>query len=436
MERGVYNTRPRAVIKDILYIGREIPTKSDQYPNIVHEPLKAMYNEAGDKRLKPGMRVSIYVYSSGIVVQEVSGKINWFPIQNLYCSAGLVPQKSKSGLTFKHLDLQKPSKSKPLFAMVVRQTADIEGQLSSRRVLMCHGFIVDDQRSAKLLIAATEQAYKNKDGWNHPMNDRQFMSAKINFTMSRIDEGNEEMLEELKGVTIDRDTKLAQQRPSEGGVAKSKELPRQASTKMTIVSPRSAMSTMPRSQSAIVRVTTPQASRSASMMVRPSARPRTPPHPDISRTFITNGVPEAYIRPKATSMVGFPISRSASKHSRQEPYLNGGGGSVIPKEYHRSRVGPKSRRQRSAPATPKHRRILASSEPTEPINGLHNGVSNRGSHLAIVDWDQMLNADEPSQRHSRKSKPSSQEQNGLGINVMRNGRVKVSCVYLSHTRMW
>lgn len=423
MEQGIYNTQPHAKCIDVLYIGREIPTKSDQYPDIVQEPLKAMYNKVGDKRLKPGVRVSIYIYNSGIVVQEMDGKINWFPIQNLYCSAGLIPCASKKGLTFEHLNLDRPPRSKPIFAMVVRQSTDDERDRSSRRVLMCHAFIVDDQRSAKLLISATEQAYRNKNGWNHPMNDRQFMKAKINFTMSRIDEDDEHVLDELKDFTLERDVKLAQQLPSRKMLRESNKPQRSASAKLQVmppqpsVSPRSAVSTMQRSRSAMVRTTSSRASINSNVVVRHSSMSVPPPHHADNRVIITKG---AYVKPKSASVIGFPLSRSSSQHSRKEPYYAKGG--PVSNEYWHSRMGPKSRRQWSTPATPKHRRVLASSEPTEPMNGMVNHLSNGGNHLAIIDWDQMLNQEDKKQQGPSKAP----EKNGVSINIMRNGRVKVS----------
>lgn len=184
----------RALIRcDATYLGAALPTETTQPPGIIHEPLAKICKKDRDAStpVNTGNRtVRLYIFHSGIVIEILYGKrigeLVWYPIQNLYCSAGLQPFKTKLGtIEFKTLEDSAGAKSslKPIFAMVVRETVE-------KKVLQCHAFTVIRRELAQLLVQATSVAYKDKKGWNLPLNNEILGRHDYKYTLNIGDEAH------------------------------------------------------------------------------------------------------------------------------------------------------------------------------------------------------------------------------------------------------
>lgn len=186
-----YNAR--ALIRcEATYVGASLPTKTTQPPGIIEEPLEKICKKETLPTLSSACRkpVRLYVFHSGILIELLFGKHNgelvWYPIQNLFCTAGLQPFKSKNGnVEFKPLEDKSATKSslKPLFSMVFRETVH-------KKVLQCHAFAVSRKRVAQLLVQATAVAYRDKKGWNLPLNSLLFGNSEFSYTLNIADEAH------------------------------------------------------------------------------------------------------------------------------------------------------------------------------------------------------------------------------------------------------
>ena len=184
-----YNSR--ALIRcEAAYLGASLPTKTTQPPGIIHEPLEKICEKENLPTLinPPTKRVRLHVFHSGIVIEVLFGKRNgelvWYPIQNLYCSAGIQPFKTKHGtFEFRSLEDQADTKStlKPLFSVVFRESVH-------KKVLQCHAFAVARKELAQLLVQATAVAYRDKNGWNQPLRSSLFSNNEYNYTLNIVDE--------------------------------------------------------------------------------------------------------------------------------------------------------------------------------------------------------------------------------------------------------
>lgn len=170
------------------YLGAALPTKTTQPPGIIHEPLGKIcsgenLSSAPSLSKKP---VKLFIFHSGIIIEIMFGKhagdLVWYPIKNLYCSAGLQPLKTKHGtFEFKSLDDNSKSSLKPIFALVIRETVH-------RRVLQCHAFSVVKKEVAQLLVQATALAYRDKSGWDLPLNTDIFGVNNYKYTLNITDD--------------------------------------------------------------------------------------------------------------------------------------------------------------------------------------------------------------------------------------------------------
>lgn len=170
----------RALVKcDASYLGSEIPTLTTQPPGIIHQPLAVICSkkEPPSQSDTPSRNVRLNVFHSSIIIEILHGKdigkcVN-YPIQNLYCSAALLPHKTESG-EFEFLTLEdkhdEGRRLRPIFAVVMREVV-------SKRVLRCHAFAVVNRQIAGLLVKATAVAFREKKGWNQPVIDKKFSSV-------------------------------------------------------------------------------------------------------------------------------------------------------------------------------------------------------------------------------------------------------------------
>lgn len=235
-----FNQEPLAV-REGQYLGREIPQSSTQGESIILEPLTKLYYQVSHKKKDIVQLttpiVKIFIYNSGIVIkQEWKSKrniVDWYPIQNLYCSAGLKPDKNKKGeVVFRQFNEPTRLAKRPIFSFVVREPGK-----DGRRVLMCHSFLIDHVSAAQELVHACQYAYTNKAGWNNPISDKRFLDAKMSYTMQMVDE--EVSLKKLKLETEERDKQLAKQPkvkeketlPNQSDLSKNKILGKQQATK-------------------------------------------------------------------------------------------------------------------------------------------------------------------------------------------------------------
>lgn len=185
---SAYNTR--ALVRcEATYVGAALPTRTTQPPGIIHEPLEKICEKESLPTLinTPKKPVRLSIFHSGIIIELLfgkhSGELVWYPIQNLYCSAGLQPLKNKHGdISFRTLEDKLAAKSslKPIFAMVIRETIQ-------KKVLQCHAFAVTRKGMAQLLVQATALAYRDKEGWNQPLNST-FLKSEYNYTLNVAEE--------------------------------------------------------------------------------------------------------------------------------------------------------------------------------------------------------------------------------------------------------
>lgn len=377
------------------YYGKEIPQSSNQPPAIIIEPLTKIYSKArhcrSDLAKNTCTPVKIAIYSSGIIIknQTERHKVQWFPIQNLYCSAGLQPDSKKGNVVFRELHVPLKKASKPFFAMVVRLE-----RKDQRRVLTCFAFMVDSTTVAQRLVQATEFAYKNKDGWNHPLTDKEFLNAKTAYTLERLD--REEGNDELEEITTERERQLALT-PDLSRAAAPRPVSARSARSHTAVpvrlqsarTPRSSSFSTPRSQAA---------SNSRYLMVPPPASSRGVPTQQAityyqgfkTETLHDDGRVHAVV--KSASIGGFPLSRSSSNGTGAMSLQPTPQYSMMPNGRARVNGGQKAKRQVSDASSSKHsrgHRILASSEPEAEVT--LNGHGNDSPGVEVVDWDEMVN---------------------------------------------
>lgn len=405
---------------DATFIGQETPKQTTEFPEIVHEPLRTLYSTykhmRRDLRVANTSLVRIIVYSSGIVVEERTAKVvNWYPIQNLYCSAGLNVNKGKGGIIeFKQLHEKVKSSCKTLFAMVVRQPGN-----DGRRVLMCHAFKVDNSSYTQQLVNATQYAYRNKSGWTDPVSDKEFLNAKLSYTLKRLTEEDDVNLDALKITTQNRDKKLADipiepHRQSTENKQRSKSAVRSAPTtprRVTRQSPQIHISPPSRTHSLV-------GNPRAVAILQPSGSTRMPAqrarayYNGFNTDTLHNGENSVL---KSASIGGFPMNRSPSKGAVSKtphvvpPPTNNGANIFVSSNAH-SMNGFQSTsvfysssvvRETSAPSTPRSHRVLASSEPQEQVNGSPN---DRPGELTNVDVHQSNGHDSPKERKHKSSK--------------------------------
>lgn len=173
---------------DATYLGAALPTKTTQPPGIIHEPLaeicaKENLHSLSSQSKKP---VKLFVFHSGIIIEIMFGKhsgdLVWYPIKHLYCSAGVQPLRTKHGtIEFKSLEDNSKSPFKPIFSLVVRETV-------SKKVLQCYAFSVARKELAQLLVQATALAYKDRSGWDLPLNTDIFGGNDYKYTLNIADE--------------------------------------------------------------------------------------------------------------------------------------------------------------------------------------------------------------------------------------------------------
>ncbi|XP_067930122.1 uncharacterized protein [Watersipora subatra] len=184
-----YNRRP-LIRCEATYLGSSLPTKTSQPPGIVYEPLEKICERESLPTFMstPKKRVQLHLFHSGVVIELLFGKHNgelvWYPIQNLYCSAGILPFKTKSGkFEFRSLDDQTVAKSplKPLFSIVFREAVH-------KKVLQCHAFAVKSKELSQLLVQATVVAYRDRNGWNQPMNNSALNNRHYNYSINIVEE--------------------------------------------------------------------------------------------------------------------------------------------------------------------------------------------------------------------------------------------------------
>jgi len=186
---AAYNVR--ALVRcEATYLGAALPTRTTQPPGIIHEPLEKICERESLPSLTntPKKPVMLYIFHSGVLIELLFGKHSgeavWYPIQNLYCSAGLQPLKTKNGkMEFYSLDEKAGGKStlKPIFAMVIRETVQ-------KKVLQCHAFAVTRKEIAQLLVQATALAYRDEAGWNQPLHSLNFRNIKCGYTLNIADD--------------------------------------------------------------------------------------------------------------------------------------------------------------------------------------------------------------------------------------------------------
>lgn len=395
MEEQRYNTRPLAACY-AEYYGKETPEKSIKPPTIITEPLTKIYSKArlsrDDLKRRTCKTVAITIYSSGIIIknQVEKHKVQWFPIQNLYCSAGLRPESKKGQVVFKELHVPVKKPQKPFFAMVLRQE-----RTDGRKVLVCYAFLVESVDIAQRLVYATQGAYMNKAGWNHPLTDKEFLNAKMAYTLERLDKEEDDNLERM---TREREWQLAQ-KPDLSRVA----TPRPLSSRTPRA--RSAAPTLMSSAPATPRRSTLSTPRPQHMngndgyLMVPQLSSRVPTQRAITyyqgfRTETLQGdqsMRSSFVV-KSASISGFPLSRSSSNATgamslQPTPQYN-----VMPNGRANTN-GQKAMRHVSDASTYKNKkdhRVLASSEPQEQVNGHVNG--NIEVPVEVLDWDKIEDA--------------------------------------------
>ena len=364
-------------------LGKAIPTGSVDYPDIIHDPLRDIYSPAVVKRhdllARRTTPVTIEVFGSGIAVQERRGGElvnNWYPIENFYCSAGVVPDKGGKtrSVVFKGLQEKCRSPGQPIFAMVVRQP-DSEG----RRVLMCHAFLMDNNRETQKLVSATKEAYQNKAGWSSSGNDKEFLNAKLSYTVQKLNEQQENNIDHLKVLTEKREKQLSQK--PKGVDFKTQPGIQKVQQSQTMATHHS----LPQTQSMVVR--RPPSVKSMKVRSAPQT-PRTPrvvAAPVSSSVVVasvdTNVAPQSLRVPterakvlyqgfntetlnsqsgKATSDIGYQSNVLSNNEPGHATFLS-------------SLHGFQSTYKRNwAAETPRGHRILASSVPQEVANDFNN----------------------------------------------------------------
>ena len=421
------------------YLGQATPQSSNEYPEIIHEPLRKIYSPCSVKRhdllSKTTVLVTLRIYNSGIVIEKPKdGKVenNWYPIQNFYCSAALKPEKGdkKDPIIFRGIKEKTKSLGHPLFAMVVRQPGS-----DGRRVLMCHAFLVDNAARAQQLVDSTVYAFKNKAGWSDAVADKEFLNAKLSYTLQQLKEDKDSNLEELKIKTDERDKQLAQKpsikvshtKPPARGTAHARSL---------IV--RSAPST-PRSSRSLMLTPAPNPHRAIMPTGRATAQQDFGVPTSVAKSyyqgFNTEVMNGDYRATKSMSEVGFPISRAASSgyvfRSRQpSPTMNGAATG-----FHH--VTESTQRRNRASASSKGHRVLASSEPQEMTNGFSNNNNVSGS---VVDWDATVetngdtrsSASHMKKKHSKHHRPSKKTMESY---LLHNGDDDVNGVHNSRSKV-
>lgn len=443
--RQPYNHQPLASCA-ATYIGQATPKASIKYPDIIYEPLKALYSKCRQKRqdllAATSSTVRLRVYSSGIIVQEPGvpkDAVNWYPIQNLYCSAGLKPDKAKAEtVIFRELHEKVKLQAKPYFAMVVRQPGD-----DGRRVLMCHAFIVDNTTVAQKLVNATQFAYQNKDGWNDPVTDKEFLNAKLSYTLQRLHE-EDDNLDELKIRTRERDQQLAQRpdlsaKPRQPHVIKTSQSQRQHSVKSAATVKIQSAPATPR------RVPSRAGSAMGSMKVVMTPRweqpapDRVPTHRAVSyyRGFNTETMDGQNGVVKSATIDGFPLTRTPSDATRTSLFQPMADPKVTVNGFKPTHL-PKSRRNPGPSGSPRGHRVLASSVPQEASPSYSNG-----EHLEVIDWDSTVGHDQmngdsqlitdkknKSSKHHRPSKKLMEKYNSRA-----NGDINGDSEEAEHTKV-
>lgn len=190
-ESGVPSYNQRALVRcDADYLGAAIPTLTTQPPAIILEPLAVICSGKKLPKIKQALSrvVRLHVFHSGIIIEILFGRrfgeLVWYPIQNLYCSASILPMKTKHGTyVFKTLEESGSGKSnlRPVFAVVMRETVH-------KKVLQCHAFSVVNEELAKLLVRATAVAFKDKNGWNQPVTIDRFSESNFTYSLSEVDD--------------------------------------------------------------------------------------------------------------------------------------------------------------------------------------------------------------------------------------------------------
>ena len=380
------------------YLGHAVPQKTIQYPGIIHEPLAAIYSSTRIKRQdlldKTSKRVHIRVINSGIAVEEhtSTNTTSWYPIQNLYCSAGVKPDKNKDGtIAFRELKEKVKSTSHALFAMVVREP-DNDG----RKVLVCHVFMIDSIADTQRLVESTRFAYQHKEGWGNPMADKVFLNAKLSYTLQNLEEDTN--LAQLRIKTDEREQQLAQ-KPDIEVVQRSKKSQTQV-RRSTVKTP------VPMSRAMVVRSGTAAPRRSMVISEAPG---------NITRrsTLSGNRMPQQRVHSyyqgfspemmddgyaQTQSEVGYPLSARPSSFIRPSSHQPS---PVMNRQPNGFIHAPQStRRYTRNSATPRGHRIIASSEPQE----LSNNISN-GTGPAVIDWEMTFN-DTEINGNDKPEKPS------------------------------
>jgi len=486
-----YNSQPLAGCKGY-YIGKAVPLETLKPPEIVQRPLAEIYTpfiyKRRDHQQLRQEKVLIRVFSSGIVIERVNrhdSPLTWYPIQNLYCSAALLPVYSGGKVGFKELTntTKKDGNAKPLFAMVVRETE------KDRKILLCHAFSICEKQRALLLVEATKQAYSHREGWNHPITDKTYVNAKMSYTLRMIEDGEDSDLtyDTLRKVTESRERSIKQTPDIQAIVSppilngqimdsrsqkhvtiqSARPAPSQRVTAVSRSRPASAQSLRP------VTVMVPQTQQTRSQIMSPkrqmlaigsvsrqatSAQPslRRPAQPSPKQKepvkyqgfradFLTAAEPAIPVATiQAVNVSEYPLSRSSSRSSashQMSPQVIS-----VPTSRNHSLADRSPRKSTNR----KGHRVLASSEPQEMVNDIQrlpmvigdlaNGkpkMNGNSSGLEILDWEavpeSVLNPKEQKkptkhQRVSRKKMEKYLQENGVADNgpTMNGNGVSVS----------
>ena len=398
-EQTSYNSLPLAACY-AEYYGKETPEKSIKPPTIITEPLTKIYSKARlsreDLKRRTCKTVTITIYSSGIIIknQVEKHKVQWFPIQNLYCSAGLRPESKKGQVVFKELHMPVKKPQKPFFAMVLRQE-----RTDGRKVLVCYAFLVESGDIAQRLVYATQGAYMNKAGWNHPLTDKEFLNAKMAYTLERLD--MEDGDDDLEKMTQERERQLAQ-KPDTSREAVPRPLssrqPRAHSAAPVLMksapsTPRRSTLSTPRPQQPAIAdnhyLMPPQQQLSSRV---PTQRAITYYQGFKTETLQGSASMRSSFVVKSASISGFPLSRSSSNATGAMSLQPTPQYSALPNGRSKAN-GQKAMRHvsdASASKSKKDHRVLASSEPQELVNGDVNG--NIEVPVEVLDWDRMEDA--------------------------------------------